>query len=152
MVGNKAILPRHLFKIRPGYEVIICFTYCKQSKLEVGEVLLRGCESRNAGLISFQDQVSLLSWSDIATSLIHRPSPMWASLDCNITHYMSASQSHWISNHNAQYKSNAHGSYTQPLLGHVGGVMTKCTNHECRCQRKISCVTLLLFLFSLSQE
>ena len=58
MVGNKAILPRHLFKIRPGYEVIICFTYCKQSKLEVGEVLLRGCESRNAGLISFQDQVS----------------------------------------------------------------------------------------------
>ena len=36
MVGNGATVPRCLCKIGPGYEPIICFTYCKWSKVEVG--------------------------------------------------------------------------------------------------------------------
>ena len=44
----------------PGYEAIICFTHCKQSKLEVD--LGRGSKSRNAGLVPKRS--TLLSWSD----------------------------------------------------------------------------------------
>ena len=39
MVGNEAIVPKRLCTIGPGYEGIICFTYRKRSKLEVGEGL-----------------------------------------------------------------------------------------------------------------
>ena len=34
--GGKAMVGMGLLYPEPGYEVIICFTHCKQSKLEVG--------------------------------------------------------------------------------------------------------------------
>ena len=100
------IIPRHLCKMGSGYEAII---YHKQSKQEVGDVLgMRLWESRNTGLVPRPREL-ILSWS----SLMPRPSHMWTRLDCNIAcHTVSTSQSHWISHHKAQYKSEgkAHDS------------------------------------------
>ena len=55
---------RHLCKIGPGFEDIICFTYWKQSKLEVGEGLYKNEAAKVRMLALFQEQVKLLSWSD----------------------------------------------------------------------------------------
>ena len=43
-------------KIGPGYEAIICFTYCKRSQLKIGKVLEQTCKSRTP--------VKLHLWSD----------------------------------------------------------------------------------------
>ena len=54
MVGNK--VPRLLCKIGPGYEAIICFTYCKTGSGG------RSTGARVGTLTLFQDQVKLLAF------------------------------------------------------------------------------------------
>ena len=75
MVENETIVPRHLCKIGPGYEAIICFTYCKRSKPEGGGRFRN--ESARIGMLAlFQDQQVSYSHGQIATSLVPRPSHM----------------------------------------------------------------------------
>ena len=53
MVGNKAIVPRCLFRIGPGNDDILCFTYCKT---ESGRKFRN--EAARVGMLAFfQDQV-----------------------------------------------------------------------------------------------
>ena len=68
---NGAIVSRCLCKIGPGYEAIICFTYCKQSKLEV--CLGTRLHARIGMLALFQNEVGY-SCGQIVTSLVPRSS------------------------------------------------------------------------------
>ena len=64
--------PENGTQIRPGYEAMICFTHCKQAKLEVG----LGTRAARVGMMSlFQNKVGY-SHSQIASSLVPRPSHM----------------------------------------------------------------------------
>ena len=53
----------------PGYKAIVCFTHCKQAKLEVG--LGSPNEVARVGMLAlFQNEESFNSHGQIATSLV----------------------------------------------------------------------------------
>ena len=81
VVGKEAIVPRHLYKIGPGYDPSLLHTASNQT-WKWGKVWEWGCEWD-------------YSYGQIASSFMPRPSHTWTRLDCNIARHMSTSQSHW---------------------------------------------------------